>query len=411
MSNAFVVTQYITEYMLAQFVNNIQFTRMSSRKFEKNFTTERYATGQTINVRLTNNFNNVQYGPTTTPTGVQDQYVPLTIEQQIQNSLSFTSQELTLDLKEKPRLDIMDMYLKPMVINISNAADLYQINKLLTINSYVGTPGTLVNSIDIVNDAAANLTARGVPMGNRYCGVDIVTGASIKNSMKANFTPNINEGVVKTGFIADIYGIEFFESQNLTAHTSGFGTNGTPVGGYIPFGTVLNPVSSGNTITFTGFPASTANVAVAGDIIQLSMNYAVNIVTGQSIGIPMTYAVLANANSDVSGNVTVTVNPAIIISGNYQNVNGTILAGQSAKLLASHRVGYLLHEDALQSALPLMKHLGAGTETSWAKYDDEHSIGMRYTQGAVILNDINVHRLDILIGAICISNYGCRIVG
>jgi hypothetical protein len=412
MANNFEATQYITEYALAQFVNNTQFTRMSSRKFEKMFTNEKYATGQTINVRLTNNFG-VQYGPSTTPQGVLDRFAPLTIEQQIQNSLSFTSEELTLNLKTAPRLDIMDMYIKPMVISISNAADLYQIDKLLTINSYVGVPGTIVNSIDIVNNAAANLTARGVPVGDRYCGVDIQTGASIKNSMKANFTPNINEGVVKTGFIADIYGIEFFETQNLSYHTSGTGDGTAPVAGKIGFGTVLNPVASGNSIIITGLPVSTTGVALAGDIIELQVTQAVNKVTGQSTGILMSFSVLADVDSNGLGNAEVFVNPSVIsdVTSPYRNVSGVIGAGQSVKLLASHRIGYLLHKDALQSALPMMKNLGAGTETSYARYDTEHSLAMRYTQGSVVLDDVNVHRLDILIGALCLSDYGVRIVG
>lgn len=412
MSNSFTVTQYITNYAIAQFVNNIQFTKMASRKFEKFFTTEKYASGQTVNIRLTNNFI-PGFGPTVTPNGVQDRYIPLVIEEQINGPLSFDSQELTLDVKSEKSLNILDMYVKPYCVAISNAADLYQISKLLTINNFVGTAGTLVNSIDIVNNASANLTARGVPLADRYCGVNIPTGASIKNSMKANFTPNINEGVVKTGFIADIYGIEFFETANLGYHTSGTGGGGSPTNGLIPSGTVLAPVSSGNTITITGLPVSTTGVFLAGDIIQLAITQSVNLVTLQPTGNLMSFSVLANVNSDSSGHAVVTVNPSIISDNTspYMNVSNVIGAGENVNLVASHNVGYLLHKDALQTAMPMMKELGAGVDTSYARFDEKHSLSLRYSEGSIILNDLNVKRLDMLIGSICLSDYGCRIVG
>ena len=412
MANNAVFTQYITEYALAQFVNNIQFTKMASRKYEKMFTTEKYASGQTVNIRLTNNFI-AGFGPTVTPVGVQDRYIPLVLEEQINGALSFDSQELTTDYKSTKNLSILDMYVKPYVIDISNTADLYQISKLLTINNFVGTAGTLVNSIDVVNNASANLTARGVPLNDRYCGVNVPTGASIKNSMKANFTPNINEGVVNTGFIADIYGIEFFETANLGYHVSGVGDTTSPSGGFIGLGTVLSPVSSGNTITVTGLVASTPKVVRAGDIIQLQVTQSVNLVTGQPTGSLMSFSVLADADANVSGQATITVNPSIIsdVTSPYRNVSGVIGSGQGVKLVASHNVGYLLHKDALQTAMPMLKHLGAGVDTSYVRFDEKHSLSLRYSEGSIILNDLNVKRLDLLIGSICLSDYGCRIVG
>jgi len=411
MANAAIFSDLVSKYLLPDFVNNIQFLKHANREFEGMFSDTQYISGQTVNVLLPNRFT-PGFGSTVTPQGVQDRTTPLTIEEQIHVGMSFTSSELTTDFRTSGvNLSIRDKYTRPASLDIANSADTYAISKLKTINNFVGTAGTLVNSIDIVNNANANLTARGVPLHDRYCGVNIQTGASIKNSMKSNFTPNINEGVVKTGFIANIYGTEFFETQNLGYHTSGLGNETAAVGGLIPCGTVKTAVSTGNTIVLQGLQNNTVGVVKAGDIIQMQVTQSVNFRTKAPTGSLMSFSVLADANSGPTGECTITVSPSIVTTGNYKNVSGIIGVGEAVKLVASHNVGYLLQKSALTVAMPKLKPLGAGTTSTAMTFDKEYSIGMRYSEGSLILTDENVQRLDILIGALCLADYGVRIVG
>jgi hypothetical protein len=416
MSNSFEVTSYVSKYVLAPFANNIQFARIGSRKFEGMFTDEKYASGDTVNVRLINNFIGGE-GPTITPEGVQDRTTPLTIEIQPHQGLEFNSRELTLDIKSAKDQDILSMYVKPAAIQLANTVDQYCISKLMFANNFVGTAGTLINSIDTVNNAAANLRLRGVLHDNNnrmvHMGVGIQTGTSIKNSMKANFTPNINEGVVKSGFIADIYGTQFFETANLGWHTSGVGDETAAVGGFIACGTVKTAVSSGNTIVLEGLANNTTGVVLQGDLIQLEVTQSVNLVTREPTGIPMQFVVLEDADSNGSGECTITVSPSIISSTSspYQNVSGVIGVGEEVSLVASHRLNFCLVPDGLQIAMPKMKALGAGTDTSNVAFSEQYGIALRYTEGSLVINDKDIKRLDCLVGATCISPYVVRVVG
>lgn len=415
MANNFAVTDYISKYALTPFANNIQFARIGSRKFEGMFTQEKYASGDTVNIRLINNFIGGE-GATVTPEGVQDRTTPLTIEIQPNVGLSFDSRELTLDLKNQKDLNILDMYVKPAAISMANKVDQYCISKMMFANNFVGTAGTLINSIDTVNNAAANLRLRGVLHENNnnmvHMGVGIQNGTSIKNSMKANFTPNINEGVVKKGFIADIYGVQFFETQNLPYHTSGVGDTDPAVGGFIGCGTVKTAVSSGNTIVVEGLANNTTGVVLQGDLIQLEVTQSVNLVTREPTGVPMQFVVLEDADSNGSGECTITVSPAIIsdTTSPYQNVSGVIGVGEAVSLVASHNVNFCLVPDGLQIAMPKMKHLGAGTETSSISFSETYGMALRYTEGSLILDDTDIKRLDCLVGATAIAPYIVRVV-
>lgn len=411
MSNAAIFSDLVSQYLLPDFVNSIQFIKHANREFEGMYSDTQYISGQTVNVLLPNRFTPGR-GATITPQGVQDRTVPLTIEEQIHVGMTFTSSELTTDFRTSGKnLSIRDKYTKPASLDIANDADSYVIDKMLTINNFVGTAGTLVNSIDVINNANANLTARGVPLSDRYCGVNVKTGASILNSMKANFTPNINEGVVKTGFIANIYGTEFFQTANLGYHTSGLGNETAAVGGLIPCGTVKTAVSTGNTIILQGLANNTIGVVKAGDIIQMQITQSVNFRTKRPTGTLMSFAVLEDSDSNGSGECTVRVSPSIVSSGNYKNVSGVIGVGEAVKLVASHNISYLLQKSALNVAMPKLKPLGYGTMSSAMTFDKEYSIGMRYSEGSLILTDENVQRLDIIIGAMVLADYGVRIVG
>lgn len=75
---------------------------------------------------------------------------------------------------------------------------------------------------------------------------------------------------------------------------SGFEPNGTGSSGV----TVSGGGQTGSTFNTTGWPVSTSNVVVAGDMISIA-------------GVDHVFEVQANANSDGSGNATIEVNPPL----------------------------------------------------------------------------------------------------
>lgn len=89
-----------------------------------------------------------------------------------------------------------------------------------------------------------------------------------------------------------------FDIKHLQTPGSGISPNGTGTSGV----TVNGGGQTGDSITTTGWPVSTNNVARAGDLISIP-----------SFG--PTLEVYEDANSDASGNATLKINPTIYGSG------------------------------------------------------------------------------------------------
>jgi hypothetical protein len=116
------------------------------------------------------------------------------------------------------------------------------------------------------------------------------------------------------------------------------------------------------------------------------------------------FVVVSSTASDGSGNATVTVSPAVVVSGARQNISGAIPNGAQLLLAQSHNESLAFHNQSIVFAAPPITELKGGVEAV-TTYSDLYKMAMTYTLGADIRNYVQLDRLDIIAGVAINSEF------
>ena len=206
--------------------------------------------------------------------------------------------------------------------------------------------------------------------------------------------------------------------QNVVSQT--FGNNSTTtVTASVATTTATGFLSSGwassSNISITAANTGTLNLNV-GDVIQIAGVYAVNPQNRQAYGSnKLRNFVVKSAASIASGSsVTVTVSPAVITAGQFQNV--TIPSpSASAAVTQFNRTGavspqnIIMHRNAFTLACADLE-LPEGVHFAGRASDKEIGLSMRVVRQYTINNDSIPTRLDVLYGwAPLYPELACRV--
>jgi len=396
---------------LALFMNKLGFLENANMAINDMFTKEKYAAGQSIDIRLPYNFT-VGTGAAITPQNLIDRTVRLTVEKQYNAAIEFSAFEYTLNIRDDKV--VFDRYIAPMLINLAEAAENLAISKLLASNIIVGTPGVRINTTDTLNIAKSTLRQLGVPTDDLCLVIDPLTGAAIENSLPGKFVPTIGEEIIQRNYQGKFFGMKYYQSPLLQTHVAGVGdgTNTTSFAGFLAAGQINANVSSGDTqLVIKGLTNGTVPF-LQGDIIQMGVTQSVNPVSRVATGLPMTFVAVADATVVSGGLSTVQISPAVISDNTspYQNVSAPILANEFLFLAKTHRVGYVFAPDFLYVAMPPLAALNRATVESHTS-KSKTGISLRVSMGADIRSGTDIDRADILMGALCNPQFGVRLVG
>jgi hypothetical protein len=162
-------------------------------------------------------------------------------------------------------------------------------------------------------------------------------------------------------------------------------------------------IATGNTKTFK-----------AGEVFTIAGVNAVNPRTKADLGYLKQFTVLAAATSSGGGAVTLSIAPAIIASGAYQNVSAapadTAAIVWLGALSTTFRPNAVFHRTAIKlvSAKLVMPFTG---EADYAT-DPDTGITVRYWRYSDGANDIHSHRWDVFYGTVCADRrLGTRVSG
>ena len=155
-----------------------------------------------------------------------------------------------------------------------------------------------------------------------------------------------------------------------------------------------------------GWPNSVTGVLKAGDVFTIAGVFAMNPVPGEgSTGkIQMPYlqefVVLADANSDGTGNATLSISPAIITSGPYQTVSAqpvddAVITVKTGTAGAAYPQNLMFHKNAF--AL-VMCPLELPDGVSFKARESYKGLSVRVVKQYDIDSDTDVIRLDVLFG-------------
>ena len=410
MSNTLLTISKITNEALMVLENELTFTSEVDRNYDDQFAVVGGKIGNTVNVRRPGRFIGTT-GPALNVEDFNETSVPVTLSTQFQVSTQFTTQDLALSLDM-----FSDRILKPAIATVANKMDRdgLIVAKNNTAN-IVGTAGTAPTGLITYLTAAAYLDSEGAPRdGRRSVTIEPFTSSTIVDSLKGLFVPTsqISSQYTKGLMGRDSGGMNWYMDQNVVSQT---------------FGSYSTATLSCNVTTATGFLSSgwaySSNITIGatsaaatlnqGDTFTLAGVFAVNPQNRQSYGKLRNFVVQSTTAIGSGGTATVTVVPAVITGGQFQNVSVTSTGSQAVTPFNNTGVvspqNILMHRNAFTLACADLE-LPEGVHFAGRASDKELGLSIRVVRQYTINNDSIPTRLDVLYGwAPLYPELACRI--
>jgi len=418
MANNLLTISKITNEALMVLENELTFTSEVNREYDDQFAVVGAKIGNTVNVRKPGRFIGTT-GPALAVEDFNETSIPVVLNTQFHVDTQFNTQDLALSLDM-----FSDRVLKPCVAAIANRIDrdglVMAKNNTANIVGVAGTPPTgLITYLT----AAAYLDAEGAPRdGRRAVVIEPFTSATIVDSLKGLFVPQnkIAEQYEKGLMGTDSGGLRWKMDQNVVSQQ--FGSWATTAGTLTantatPTGMLGTGWAASSTITLTNSQTLTLQ---QGDVIQIAGVAAVNPQNRQAYGSnKLRSFVVTSAVTAAAGTFSVTVSPAIIYGGQFQNVTFTStsatatvtpfnIAGTTATAVTSPQ-NILFHKNAYTLAVADLE-LPEGVHFAGRASDKEIGLSLRVVRQYTINNDAIPTRIDVLYGwAPLYPELACRV--
>ena len=404
MSNNLLTISKITNEALMVLENELTFTSEVDRNYDDQFAVVGAKIGNTVNVRRPGRFIGTT-GPALNVEDFNETSVPVTLSTQFHVDTQFTTQDLALSLDM-----FSDRVLKPAVAAIANKIDRDGlVMAAANTANIVGTPGTPPTGLITYLTAGAYLDAEGAPRdGRRSCIVEPFTSATIVDSLKGLFVPQeaIGEQYRKGLMGRDSAGMNWKMDQNVVSQTFGSYTGTATINTSTDTGILTSGWASSSTLTLSKTGTFTPNV---GDTFTIAGVYAVNPQNRQAYGSNKLRNFVVKA---ISGN-SVTVSPAVISAGQFQNVS--ITSPGASAVTPYNQTGavspqnMIMHRNAFTLAAADLE-LPEGVHFAGRASDKEIGLSMRVVRQYTINNDSIPTRLDVLYGwAPLYPELACRV--
>ena len=413
MANNLLTISMITNEALMVLENELTFSGQVDRNYDDQFAVTGAKIGATLNVRRPGRFVGTT-GPALNVEDFNETSVPVTLSTQFHVDTQFTSQDLALSLDA-----FSDRILKPAVAAIANKVDFDGLTmaKNNTAN-IVGTAGTPPTGLITYLTAGAYLDSEGAPRdGRRSCVIEPFTSATIVDSLKGLFMPSdkISDQYTKGMMGRDSAGVSWYMDQNVVAQTFGsYATATLACATTTATGFLTSGWASTSTIALT---ATTATAGLKqGDVIQIDGVYAVNPQNRQAYGSNKlrNFVVTTAVTVATSGTTNVTVSPAVITAGQFQNVSIPTTSATAA-VTPFNKTGtvspqnIVMHKNAFCLATADLE-LPDGVHFAGRASDKELGLSLRVIRQYTINNDSIPTRVDVLYGwAPLYPELACRV--
>jgi hypothetical protein len=406
-ANTLLTDQHITQEALMILENELVFTKQANRDYQSEFKGPAKR-GATIYAKRPPQYT-VRDGQNVSIQDTTITQVPVTLNHQFGVDVEFTSTDLTLSIDA-----FSEQILQPQIVQIAHAVDLAGLQLACQTGNLVGTPGTTPGtgstaqaSLAVYAQAQALLDKNSAPRDGKRA-------ITINEDAQAITVPNLAGLLAPSDSISDQYkkgamgtalGMKFGMSQNVNVLTTGT-QGGTPLVAAAPTaqvgpsGTTLNPTPATFSITTKGWTPS-IKVLNANDVVYFAGCYGVNRVTRLNYGKLKGFCVADDVIADGSGNATITVTEAMIVTGAFQNVtavpatNAAITVAGGSAVVSPQNI--LMHGDAITLACVDLPVPG-GMHMATRKNDKRLGLSLRFVAGYQISTDQYIGRFDLLCG-------------
>ena len=278
----------------------------------------------------------------------------LTVNNQQSVSYEFTAQQFIFNVK-----DYMARFGKAAIIELGAKIEAnVALNCVTNTYRFYGDGVTPISSYGQLAEALAFFRNYGSIQSDVKGYLSDIAIPSIVNSGLNQFTMDRGNKAANSWELGAFSKCEWYQSNLLPIHTAGnVGINQTTL---TVLSTTLDSSGAVTAITFSGAGTSDASAVLQYDKFQFqdgvsgqpNLRY-LTFVGHQVSANPVQFAATANAASDGSGHVTVTITPALQVNAvNTQNINAPIVAGMQVKALPSHRAGLICSGNPLFLAMP-----------------------------------------------------------
>lgn len=396
MANSVLTIDVIAKEALMILDNELVAAKKVYRGLESEFgdAMNGFQAGDTVSIKRPTDFT-VRDGASASAQDVVEGSVALTVDKQKGVDFQFTSKELTLNIK-----DLSERVIKPAMVQLANQIDADVQALYKQVPNWVGTPGQTINSYTDFAKAPERLDEYAVPTGDRTALLSPADHWGLLGSQTSLFIQDAAKGAYRKGSLGEIGGVDTFMSQNVPTFTTG-ARGGTPLVNGASQTSAYADVKTTMTqsLITDGWSNSVTGVVKEGDVFTIDGVYAVNPVTKATLPFLKQFVVRADANSNGSGQATITIYPAIITSGAFQNVSAAPADNAAITMLGSASTGYrqnmVFHKNAFALAIvPMIKPPGA-VDVARESYKGTSVRLIPYYTGS---NDTSAWRLDVLYG-------------
>jgi len=310
--NTFENTDLVSDLVIARLENMLKKGSIVGRELEGDFNTAKY--GQIINMRrpvyLASSDGAVIGGSDTSK--LEEGTVPVEVSNRKKVVFEVSSEELALNVTD-PRIK---EYIDEMATELATQIELSIAEEAETgfWNYIDATSGATLNGFA---DAEAFMTEQGVSeMADRYGCVTSFVSRLLSSEVSTAFSfPSVARvtEAMNRAKVGEYSSIMFMKDTVLATHESGVATGTLLVNGNdqnVTYDAVKNTYTQ--TLNIDGATASTTGIFKAGDVINIETFDAVNRKTRNSIGELQDYLVVADADSNGSGEVALTISPPLI---------------------------------------------------------------------------------------------------
>lgn len=406
MSNQLLTISKITMKALEVLENQLTFSANVERSYDDQFQNGGGKIGSTVNVRKPARYV-VTSGQALVPQNSVETYVPVTLTNQDNVGLSFSSVDLALNID-----DFSDRFIKPASAALANKIDYNGLQMAMkstynfvgTLGELVGTP-TTAQALLAVARAGQKLDENAAPIdGDRSAVVGPATRTGLVTANATLFNPQaqVSEIFSKGNMGKNVLGFDFYNDQNIPTLTAGT-QNATFAGATVSGGQGgTNTIQADATTAFTLNTAAITGTLTAGTVFTISTVFSVNPQSRISTGNLQQFVVQADTLASATA---VSILPYPIFSGAFQNctsATGTIPTQATCTILSglnsnSYQQNICFHKSAFTLAcadLPLPQ----GVQNAARASSKAGGLSIRIVGQYDIQSDNYFTRLDVLYG-------------
>lgn len=410
-SNALLSPTMIAKEALRLFKNNLVMGSLVYMDYEKEFPGAPKK-GGSVQIRKPVKFRVTKSRIRVTST-ITEQYITMTVATQAHISWKFATVDLTLTIEEYSA-----RYIRPAAAALANQvdADLCGLYADVPGAVYESTGFVTPHTFMVLGKAMQKMDEEAVPPDDRVVVFNPAAHWSFANALSNwNFKEG-GEQALRKGFLGRVANAEIFMDQNIKTHTVGqYATDGATDSDFVVWSTADTAsaagLPTGNAVAVTqnqeimigGFNCSSGADAglKAGDIFTIATAFAVNPMSGESIGSLRQFVATTRftGNSSTTDNeVKIAIYPEMIHTGPYKTVDTLPAGGDAVSILGGQGGSYpqnlAFHRNAFALAMVPLEM----PDSTWGARESEDGISIRVVKDYDIDQDWETIRMDILYG-------------